>query len=29
MKTIPFLYQMAVTPPRNPDSWTCTMSERG
>ena len=22
MKTIPFLYQMAVTPPRNPGSWT-------
>ncbi len=22
MKTIPFLYQMVVTPPRNPDSWT-------
>ena len=22
MKTIPFLYQMAVTPPRNPDSWS-------
>jgi hypothetical protein len=21
MKTIPYLYQMAVTPPRNPDSW--------
>ncbi len=22
MKTIPFLYQMAVTPPRNPDAWS-------